>query len=101
MEGDGKMITLEDVMKMSGEDLNKACDDKLNVMEEDIDNAIKSTKEYLEVFLLLTNHVTTITTLYRDEYDEFLSDKYFFLPKLRNSISFVREDVEGGRLSFC
>ena len=44
MEGDGKMITLEDVMKMSGEDLNKACDDKLNVMEEDIDNAIKSTK---------------------------------------------------------
>ena len=73
MEGDGKMISLEDVMKMSGEELDKVCYDKLDSMEKDIDNAIKSTKEYLEVFLLLTNHVTTITTLDRDEYDEFLA----------------------------
>lgn len=66
------MTELEKIMKMSGEELDKACYEKLHIMESDIDNAVKYVNEHLEVFLMLTNHVTTITTLDREEYDEFL-----------------------------
>ena len=72
MEGDGKMTELEKIMQMSGEELDKACYEKLHIMESDIDGAVKYVNEHLEVFLMLTNHVTTITTLDREEYDGFL-----------------------------
>ena len=35
------MTELEKIMKMSGEELDKACYEKLHIMESDIDNAIK------------------------------------------------------------
>ena len=37
------MTELEKIMQMSGEELDKACYEKLHIMESDIDNAIKYT----------------------------------------------------------
>lgn len=62
----------EDLLNMTKEELDNECCERLEKLEKDADMAYESMQQFKETFMILTNHVTTVTTLEKNEYDEFL-----------------------------
>lgn len=78
----------------SVEDVQRVCDDRLNALEEDAEKARASMLEYKEVFTTLTNHVTTVTTLDKEEYDGFLVAVQEFLDEAEMVENIFESDYE-------
>ena len=89
------MIDLESLINTtSAEDIDKLCYDKLDKLEGDITFALESNKSYIETFLILTNHVTTITTLDKDEYYTFLEVVQKYLDEYECAKNIYESDYE-------
>lgn len=93
-KGDGNMLDWENLINCSKEDIDNACYEKLDRLESEVTGAINSNKEYIETFLVLTNHVTTVTTLNKDEYYGFLEAVQDYMDEYECAKNIYESDYE-------